>query len=267
VSAKSGSGEWVPAGIDSSKPHAARVYDYVLGGKDNYAADREFAAKIMTAVPDYPLLAKANRAFLVRAVAHMAKAGIRQFIDLGTGIPTSPNVHEVAREHQPDARVLYIDNDPIVSVYSGALLAKSEGVATIVSDIRDSERIFADPVMEQLIDFSEPVGVLAISVVQLIPDEDVPKMLSAFTERLVSGSYLALTQPSSEGDPEVVANARAVMRGGPIPISFRSQAEITTFFAGFELLEPGVVEVSKWPEPMLAPRTGMLQLGGVGRKP
>ncbi|MBO3746724.1 SAM-dependent methyltransferase [Streptosporangiaceae bacterium NEAU-GS5] len=261
------SDEWVPPGIDNTKAHAARVYDYVLGGKDNYAVDREFAAKIMSAVPDYPVMAKANRAFLVRAVEHLAKAGIRQFIDLGTGIPTSPNTHEVARQHQPDARVLYVDNDPIVAVYSGALLATDDLVASLTCDIRDTDRIINDPATTRLIDFSEPVGVLAISVVQLIPDEAVPVALAAFRERMAPGSYLALTQPSSEGDPAVVAHVREVMKGGPIPISFRSQAHITTFFDGFELLDPGVVEVTKWPEPYLAEKTGMLQIGGVARRP
>lgn len=261
-----GDSDWVPTNIDTTTPHPARVYDYVLGGKDNYAADREYADRIMIAAPDYPNLARANRAFMTRTARFVAEKGVRQFIDLGTGIPTSPNLHEVVREVTPSARVVYVDNDPIVSVYSGALLAPDDQVASILADVCDVDAIMDHPELQRLIDFTEPVGVSFIAVLQLVPDEDVPRIVARFHERMVPGSYIAISQPSGEGDPEAVARARAATQGGPIPIEFRTYDQILAFFDGFELVEPGLVDVTKWHPRMEAPRTGMIVLGGVAER-
>ncbi len=158
----------VSAGIDTSTPNHARVYDYVLGGKDNFAVDREAAKKVLAVAPDTRRLARANRAFLVRTVRFVAESGIRQFIDLGTGIPTSPNVHQVARGVDASARVVYVDNDPIVVEHNHALLASDEGVVTIEADIRRPAEILGNPELEMLIDFDEPVAVLMVAVLHLV---------------------------------------------------------------------------------------------------
>ncbi|WP_433242773.1 SAM-dependent methyltransferase [Streptosporangium sp. CA-135522] len=257
----------MPVGIDTTVPHPARVYDYVLGGKNNYAVDRDYADMLVAQAPDYPPLARANRLFLSRTVEFMAQAGIRQFIDLGTGIPTSPNVHEIAREIHPGAKVVYVDNDPIVSVHNDALLATDDRVVSIRADLRDSESILADPELNKLIDFDEPVGVLFVAVLQFFPGPEVPaRIVSLFRERMAPGSHIAISQPSAEGDPEAVARARAAMAGGPLTIDMRLHDEILPFFDGFDLVEPGLVDVTKWRPRMDAPFTRMLVLGGVGRK-
>ncbi|MDP9865962.1 MULTISPECIES: SAM-dependent methyltransferase [Streptosporangium] len=257
----------VPAGIDTTTPHAARVYDYVLGGKNNYATDREYADMLVAQAPDYPPLARANRLFLSRVVEFMARSGIRQFIDLGTGIPTSPNVHEIARGIDPAARVVYVDNDPIVSVHNDALLATDDRVVSIRADLRDTDDIIAHPELGRLIDFAEPVGVLFVAVLQFFPGPEEPvRIVGRFRERMAEGSMLAISQPSAEGDPQAVARARAAMAGGPLTIDFRRHEEILPFFDGFDLVEPGLVDVTRWRPRMDAPSTRMIVLGGVGSR-
>ncbi|MER5320306.1 SAM-dependent methyltransferase [Streptosporangium roseum] len=256
----------VPVGIDTTVPHPARVYDYVLGGKNNYAVDREYADRLVAQIPDYPPLARANRLFLSRAVDFMARSGIRQFIDLGTGIPTPPNVHEIARGIDPAARVVYVDNDPIVSVHNDALLATDDRVVSIRADLRDAGDILALAELNELIDFDEPVGVLFVSVLQFFPGPEEPaRIVGLFRERMAAGSHLAISQPSAEGDPEAIARARAAMAGGPLTIDFRRHEEILPFFDGFDLVEPGLVDVTRWRPRMDAPSTRMIVLGGVGR--
>ncbi|MEV8632367.1 SAM-dependent methyltransferase [Streptosporangium sp. NPDC051023] len=256
-----------PDGIDTGTPHVARIYDYVLGGKNNYAVDREYADKIVAQVPDYPGLARANRLFLSRSVEFMAQAGIRQFIDLGAGIPTPPNVHEIARETHPEARVVYVDNDPIVSVHNDVLLATDSRLISIRADLREPQDVLAHPDLLRLIDFDEPVGVLFIAVLQLFPGREEPaRIIAPFRERMVEGSHLAIAQPSAEGSQEAVERARAALSGGPVPVDLRKHEEILPFFDGFELVEPGLVDITRWRPRMEAPSTGMIVLGGVGRK-
>jgi hypothetical protein len=260
-------GQSAPPGVDITKPHAARVYDWALGGKDNYAADREYAAKVVAVTPEYPRLAKANRGFLERAVRLLAESGIRQFIDLGTGIPTSPSVHDVARDTDPSARVVYVDNDPIVTIHNDALLATEEGIHSFQADIRQPQEILGHPGLRTLIDFDEPVGVLIVAVLHIIPDADDPAgIVSAFRERMPPGSYLALSQLTSDSDEEAVAQAQAATAGTAIPLAFRPREEIRRFFGGFELVEPGLVGVQEWRPDTLAPATRLTVLGGVGRK-
>jgi hypothetical protein len=258
--------EPVPAGIDVTKPHVARVYDWVLGGKDNFAADREYAERMMTAAPEYPLVARANRAFLIRAVRFLAESGIRQFIDLGTGIPTSPNVHEVARSVDPAARVVYVDNDPIVAVHNDVLLAGDPGVATIQADIRRPDEILDHPDLRRLIDFDQPVGVLLVAVLHVIADEDGAGVVARFTEPMAPGSYLVISQVTSDSDPETVARAQEMTENTDIPVFFRSNAEIMEFFDGLEMVEPGLVSVTDWRPETESPRTRLIVSGGVGRK-
>ncbi|MGH3327669.1 MAG: SAM-dependent methyltransferase [Streptomycetales bacterium] len=256
-----------PSGIDTTRPTPARVYDCILGGKDNFAVDREAARKILAAAPDTATLALANRGFLVRATRLMAESGVRQFIDVGTGIPTSPSVHEVARSYDPSARVVYADNDPMVVVHNRARLATDDGVEAIVGDVRDPEAILSDPHVQELIDFGEPVGVLVIAVLHFISDEEDPAgALARFRERMVSGSYLVITQITADSAPEGLAQARAAGASAGTNPTFRSRDEVACLFDGFELLAPGLVDVQQWrPEHDAAP-TQLKAAGGVGRK-
>ena len=189
-------------GFDPSVPSPARMYDYYLGGKDNFPADREAAEQALSVVPFGREVARANRQFLARAVTFMARDGIGQFIDLGTGLPTRPNVHEVARSIQPDARVLYVDNDPMVCSHARALLATNDGVAAIQGDIRTPQAILNDPVTRTMIDFTRPVGVLFVAVLHFLTDDDQPwEQVAAFRWRMASGSMLAVSHITSDGTP------------------------------------------------------------------
>jgi hypothetical protein len=257
---------WVPPEVDQTKPSIARVYDYILGGKDNFAVDREAAAKAFAMFPDVGATAHANRLFLVQAVRLMAEAGIRQFVDLGTGIPTSPNVHEVARETAPDARVVYVDNDPVVMAHNRAMRATSPGVGTVHQDIRDPAAVLADPVVRDLIDFDEPVGLLMIAVMHFVPTDIGSAVVGQYRKVLVPGSYLAL---STQCTDETVSGGIEHMRETLTPmigqIAVRSRAQIEELLEGFDLVEPGLVDVARW---RADGTPGSLSfLGGVGVKP
>jgi S-adenosyl methyltransferase len=256
-----------PGGVNVTMPNHARVYDYFLGGKDNFAADREAAERIAAVAPDTALLARANRRFLVRAVRLFAETGIRQFIDLGTGLPTSPNVHEVARELDPSARVVYVDNDPVVVTHNRALLATDDRVATVWGDLRQPEEILADPGLRALIDFDEPVGLLCVAVLHLVTDaEDPAGIVARFRERMAPGSHIGLCQFAAESDPAAIARLEEVYANSPTVVTFRPRDQIRHFFDGFELLPPGVVEVEDWRPDMDASATRLRIVGGVGRK-
>jgi len=262
----------VPSGIDPAVPSPARMYDYYLGGKDNYAADRAAAEKALSVVPHGRQIAQANRHFLAHAVVLMANHGVRQFIDLGTGIPTSPSVHELASVVQPDAHVLYVDNDPVVTVHNQALLAKSACVRAIHGDIRQPYGIFTSPVLEEFIDFDQPVGILFAAVLHFIGDEDEPEALvKTFRSYMAPGSYLALSHIASDGtDPKVVATIQDAYAHASAPAIFRTRAQIAAFFTGLELEPPGLVDVTGWfPFPGAAPAQppAVGFLGGVGRMP
>ncbi len=263
-----GVGERASGEIDVTVPSHARVYDYILGGKDNFAADRKAAARILTVAPDTRQLARANRGFLVRVVRTMAQAGIDQFIDLGTGIPTSPNVHEVAQQVNPAARVVYVDNDAIVLSHNRALLATDAGVATVQADIRDPDAVLTHPDLRRLVDFDRPVGVLMVAVLHLVADEEDPAgIVARFAAAVHAGSHLAIAQFAADSEPEATAQALAVYENSPTPLTFRSRDQIQGFFRGLELLEPGVVDVHAWRSVTETDRTALRIAGGVGRKP
>jgi len=256
-----------PGGVDWTVPRGARVYDYILGGKDNFAVDREAAEKILAVAPDSRRLAQAQRAFLVHVVRLMAESGIRQFLDLGTGIPTSPNVHETARAVDPSARVIYVDFDPMVVVHNRALLATDDGVIAIEADIRKPEEILADPELEALIDFSKPVGVLLLAVLHNVSDEEDPaRIIARFRDQMAPGSYIAISQFSSDSRPEATAELEAVYADTPWPKTLRSPDEILRFFDGFELVPPGLADMDQWVPDADVPPTALKIPGGVGRK-
>jgi hypothetical protein len=243
------------------------MYDYYLGGKDNYAADRAAAEKALSVVPHGRELARSNRRFLVRAVRHMARQGVAQFIDLGTGYPTSPNVHEAAAALVDRPRVVYVDNDAIVTAHNRALLGGRDGVTVLHGDIRCLGQIFAQDELWNAIDFERPVGVLFVAVLHFIPSEDDPQAsVSAFCSHMAPGSFLAVSHITSDGTaPAVMATIRDAYRTASAPAVFRSRDEIAGFFAGLDLVHPGLVEVSAWRASGSRPST-LRFLGGVGKK-
>jgi hypothetical protein len=256
--------DWVPPSIDSNKPSVARMYDYYLGGKDNFAVDREAAEAVARALPGTRLNAMANRQFLVNAVQLMAKSGIRQFIDLGTGIPTSPNVHEVARQYRPGARVVYVDNDPVVLVHNRALLARTDGVVTIMQDLRQPSLVLSDPVVTDLIDFSEPIGLLCVAVLHFVAADLAPEIMVHYQKALAPGSYLAISAASYEGmSLGTVQELEAIYSKSNATLVFRSRPQIEQLFEGFELLEPGLAMVTRW---RTDGQGGEGAICGVGRK-
>jgi hypothetical protein len=235
-------------GIDIRRPNMARMYDYALGGKDNFAADRAAAEKLFSLSPENKNVPRANRRFLRRAVRFAAAAGIRQFVDLGTGLPSQGHVHEVVAETDPHARVVYVDYDPVVLCHARALLMDSESVTVVTADIRDPESILDHPDVTKLIDWSEPVAVLLLAVLHGIPDADDPAgVVGAFAKRMAPGSYLILSHLSSEGhSPELVAQKEEIFAQSSAPVRYRSRAEISRMFDGFELVEPGLTTVTRW---------------------
>jgi hypothetical protein len=260
----------VPAGVDVTVPSVARMYDHLLGGKDNFAADRKAAAKLVALVPDAQQIARDNRDFLVRSVRFLAQAGVAQFIDLGTGIPTSPNVHEIARQVMPGARVVYVDHDPVVLAHSRALLATDDGVIAVKADFREPAEVLANPGLARLIDFSQPVAVLFLSVLHFIADEENPgRIVAGFRDRLPAGGYLVISAITSEDmDQETAEGASDLYKSARTPAVARSREQITQFFAGCQLEEPGLVNAVRWrPGPGTSTRTTQVHmLAGVGRK-
>jgi hypothetical protein len=236
-----------PPGTDLAVPSAARMHDYYLGGKANYAADRQAAEDALAVAPAGRQFARANRFFLMRAVLMMADQGITQFLDLGAGIPTSPNVHELARAIHPGARVLYVDNDPVVTAHHRPLLAASEGVEAIEADIQQPASIFENPQCSRLIDFSKPLGVLLIAVLDFIADSDQPHaIVRAFADCMQPGSYLALSHITNDGTNPGAAGICSKTSGPSAPAVFRPENDIRGFFAGFQLADPGLTEVTRW---------------------
>ena len=256
--------------LDTGVPHIARVYDYWLGGKDNFAADREVAELIMAAGNVVTENVRANRAFLGRAVHFLAaEVGIRQFLDIGTGLPSADNTHEVAQRVAPESRIVYVDNDPIVLSHARALLTSHpDGVtAYIHADARDTGRVLAEA--EKTLDFSRPVGVIMLGLMHCIPDEDDPAGLVAqVMAALPSGSHLALSQPASDIYVEVMAKHAKVMRElMPQKITYRPHEQVARFLDGLELLEPGLVSAPHWRPAPDADPTVRSVWAGVARKP
>jgi O-methyltransferase involved in polyketide biosynthesis len=246
--------------IDATTPNVARIYDYLLGGKDNFAADREAASRLLEAIPDAGGIARDNRSFLGRVVRYLAtEGGIRQFLDLGCGLPTEANVHQLAQGVVPGVRVVYVDNDPMVASHGEALLA-SDQVAMVLSDLRQPTALLA-----------HPVAVLCTGTLHFIADEAEPgAILAAYRDRLASGSYLAISHAIQTDElAKERREAEAVYRQASSQLQVRSQADVLRFFDGFELVEPGLSWIAEWrQEPGTAPVGRLHSIrGGAGRKP
>jgi len=236
-----------PAEIDLSRPSAARVYDYFLGGAHNFEVDRQLAAEIEKLTPNLPDTMRAGRALLRRAVRFMVGEGIDQFLDIGSGIPTVGNVHEVAQAINPEARVVYVDIDPVAVAHSRALLADNERATVFQADLREPERILALARESGLIDFSRPVGLLLAGVVHFIPDEDRPaEILATLRAALAPGSYLLISHSTYEDQPPEMLDAQRLSARTSTEITLRSRAEITAFFGDCTIVEPGVVHMPLW---------------------
>jgi S-adenosyl methyltransferase len=257
--------------FDTSVAHVARVYDYWLGGKDNFAADRAAGDQAIQAFPNIPLSARANRAYQARVVRFLAgEAGIRQFLDIGTGIPTANHTHEVAQSVAPECRVVYVDNDPVVLLHARALLASHPAGATdyVDADLRDPQKILDGA--GQLLDFRRPVAVMLMAILQHIDDEHDPyAIVATLMDAVPAGSYLALSHPASDIDAEAMAKMANVLNQMMAEkVTFRNRDAVDGFFGGLELVDPGLVQASKWrPSSEMEAASPAALWAGVARKP
>jgi hypothetical protein len=264
---------WVYPGVDFERANVARVYDALLGGTHNFAVDQEVASTLAEIVPTVRDGARANRAFLGRAVRFLAGAGIRQFLDIGSGVPTEGNVHEVARVAAPGSRVVYVDADPVAIAHGRAILAGEENATVVEADLREPEAILDHPEVARLIDFDRPVGLLLIAVLHFIRDEDKPgDLVNRLARALVPGSYLAISHTTfDEQTASAVETVRRLYTRAAAPVLPRGHAAIQAFFDGFDLVEPGVVFNPRWRPDGAGPFTHLPErswmYAGVGRKP
>jgi S-adenosyl methyltransferase len=258
--------------FDVSHAHSARIYNYWLGGKDNFAADREAAEQAIAANPGIRSDVRANRAFLARAVRYLAsECGIRQFLDIGTGLPTASNTHEVAQAVVPQSRIVYVDNDPIVLAHARALLTSTPEGATayIDADLRDTGTILAQAARN--LDFGEPLAIMLLGVLHCIPDSGDPAAIVArLVDAVPPGSYLTIAHPASDvATDQMAASMQKYNEHVTVPLTARSHDEVSAFFAGLDLVEPGVVQLHRWRAGTGDPGAGreLANYGGVGRKP
>jgi hypothetical protein len=264
--------EVAPPGVNINVPHSARIYDYWLGGKDNFAIDRGVGEAIIQAIPGMRYMAGENRRFVHRAARDLvAKEGILQFLDIGTGIPTRPNLHEIAQQVDPAARVVYVDNDPIVLVHARALMMSTkEGRSEYISaDIREPQSILTDPVLGETLDLKKPVGLTLIAILMLLADADDPWAdVAELRDALPSGSCVAITHPTADFNPDEMNQAVAAATGAGMTLVARTRDEVQRFFGDWELLEPGLVPVSAWrPDGTVENPEAAYYWAGVARKP
>jgi hypothetical protein len=264
-------GDWAQD-VDVDRPSAARMYDYFLGGSHNFAADREAAEQVVKAIPNVRAIAAANRTFLRNAVQHLLALGIRQFLDVGAGIPTVGSVHETAQAAHPESRVVYVDIDPVAVIHAGYLLTGNRHATAILGDLRDPEAILSHRELRETLDLDQPVGLLMVSLLHFLPDTDAYPAVARLRGALVPGSGLAISHATPEGlaadraDAAGAVYERSTAPGG----TMRTRAEIESLFDGYDLLPPGLVWVQQWrpgqAEDLDADTEGMALLAGVGRK-
>ena len=258
--------------LHTDRAHSARIYDYILGGKDNYAADRAVAEAIVRANPTTPAGMRANRSFMHRVGRHLAtEYGLRQFLDLGTGIPTRPNLHEVVQAVAPDARIVYVDNDPIVLAHARALMIGTpEGrTAYAEADLRDPARVLASPEIEEVLDLGSPLAVLLIGVIHVLRDDEAVRLLHAIHDAVPSGSYLGMTVLTGDFNPEAMAAVQQHYRNAGEVMELRTREQAEALFAGWDVIEPGLVQTQHWhPERQdLVTDTDVDALGAIARRP
>jgi SAM-dependent methyltransferase len=264
--------DWAPPGVDLDQPNVARMYDYYLGGSHNFRVDRQLADQAIAAFPNLPRICQANRAFLHRAVRYCLGVGVRQFLDIGSGIPTVGNVHEVAQRLDSSARVVYVDTDPIAIAHARAILASNDRATAIREDGRRTDAIIDDPAVQRVLDFDKPVALLLVAVLHFVSDEDRPaEMVARLLDRVRPGSLLVITHGmvTEEANPD--GPVLSLYRRTPTPLRPRTQPAIERLFAGLDLVDPGVVRVPQWRPDTLRDADDndewCMHLAGVARKP
>ncbi|MEU9975350.1 SAM-dependent methyltransferase [Streptomyces sp. NPDC051014] len=251
-----------PVEIDTSKPHPARIYDYLLGGKDNYEVDRQAGDQLAAVAPEVWISVRANRGFLQRAVRHVIDSGVRQILDVGTGLPTSPNVHEIAQEAEADVRVAYVDNDPIVKAHADALLNRAGTTSIVLADLRDPKSVVEHPEVRRIIDFDQPVALFLVAILHFIRDAEEPeRIVATLRDALPAGSFLVLSHATDDFAER--SAAQAIYNNATASMNLRPRARVEQFFEGFELVEPGLVQVPFW-RPESTPPEGSAQIGFYG---
>ncbi|WP_336208444.1 SAM-dependent methyltransferase [Nonomuraea sp. LPB2021202275-12-8] len=234
-------------GFDPNTPNVARLYDYYLGGKDHFPADRDAAERILKVAPELRAAARANRAFLGRAVRFLADAGIDQYLDIGTGLPTQGAVHEVANAVSTGSKVVYVDRDPVVLVHARALLAADENTTAVEGDLRRPQEILKDPDVTEAIDFTKPVGILLVAVMHFISEADDPRQIMRILhDAMAPGSYLVMSHGTSDARTDAVDKGTEVYRRATSPLVLRDRRRIEAMFEGFELVDPGLVWLPEW---------------------
>jgi S-adenosyl methyltransferase len=261
-----------PDGVDRDTPNLARVYDYLLGGGHNFAVDRQMAEVLMTMLPGTREIARIGRAFLRRVVLFMVSAGVRQFLDIGSGIPTVGNVHEVAQQADPEVRVVYVDIDPVAVTHSKLLREGDSRSVALRADFTEPDGILGHPDVHRLLDFTQPIGLLVLTVLNFVPDDRNPnQLLARYRQALASGSYVALSNVTADTRAPEIAAVRDLVKGTPNQFYPRTREQFTTFFEGLELIEPGIVTFPLWrPESPADVTDGPERdqvLAGVGHKP
>jgi hypothetical protein len=261
---------WLPTEIDTKIPHIARVYDYFLGGKDNFPCDREAAALILKGNPGMRDTCREQREYLRRAVRQVTGLGIRQFIDIGTGLPTQENTHEVAQKIAPDARIAYIDNDPIVLAHARVLMADQDHGRTVFihADAREPGKLLADPDLTDVIDFTQPIAVLLIGILHFMPDNENPgELIDALLDAVPEGSYLAISHGTPDYAPAMGDAVQAAYQASSMPCRVRTSAEVMALLKGVELVDPGLVLLAEWrPDRPVPANRQQITYAAVGRK-
>ncbi|GAB3645265.1 SAM-dependent methyltransferase [Streptomyces sparsus] len=264
---------WAPQGIDLSQPSVSRIYDYYLGGSHNFEVDREAARRAIEAFPGLPKIMQANRAFMRRAVRYAVGEGVTQFLDIGSGIPTFGNVHEVALAASAEARIAYVDNDPVAVAHSRAVLEGTREADVTAADFRTPQDILNAPEVRRLIDFDRPVALLLVALLHFVTDEEDPwKVIAQLRDSLAPGSLLVLTHASTEGGPRTIEEGEEisdVYRNAGSRLMMRSKQDVVRFFDGFQMVEPGLVPMPRWrPDGPIGQEDPVVFTGfaGVGRK-
>lgn len=242
-----GSTEWIPAEVDTETPSAARLYDYYLGGGYHFEADRKLARRIYAVVPETPYMARTNRAFLRRATEFCVRQGIRQFLDLGCGLPTTGAVHEIAQAIDPAARVVYVDNEPVAVAHGELILEHTDNTAVLHGDLRDPDHVLNHPTTRKLLDLSQPVAVLTVAVLHFVSDEDGPaRIIGRYREAMAPGSYYVLSHGTGDTMSAQAQSVVELYRNSQNPGYLRTKAEVAALLDGFDLVEPGLVFVPLW---------------------
>jgi S-adenosyl methyltransferase len=238
---------WAPDKAYLERPSAARIYDYLLGGGHNFACDRAVAEQALAAKPDLRVQAVANRDFLGRAVEYLTGAGIRQFLDIGSGIPTAGSVHEIARRADPDARVVYVDRDAVAVAHAEDILGDDPRVVVVKEDLRDPDRILDHPRTRAVLDLDQPVAVLLVAILHVIPDADDPYgIVAGLRQATAAGSHLVIAHGTADGAEDEARKLEALSRNTDTPMTMRSRSEVARFFDGWDLVDPGVVWAPQW---------------------